>query len=199
MIQNALNFVRTGLTIPTLKRIARIKERFPKVPSLGAPVTLKFAGMPEHRCFGCSPKNPIGLQLALHEAKGWDLACAWDPRQDTENYPGMVHGGLVFSVLDELLGDAIFHRGGYLPISLGGSVNWYKPAKSGQRFIGGARIVSRYKTFLSAEAFLFRSDGKVVARLSGRYFTPPLSLFRRLAEVEFLPDITKSWFAPENG
>src|SRR5205814_1648833 len=109
MISDAVQFFRTGLALPTIKRLLGFKPRFPTRPELGKRVQLKFEGRVDHRCFGCSPDNPVGLHLSFFEAEEWDLACRWEPRDGYENYPGLIHGGLVFSVLDELLGAAIFH------------------------------------------------------------------------------------------
>lgn len=197
MISDAVQFFRTGLAVPTIKRLVGFKPRFPTKPELGQRVQLKFEGRVDHRCFGCSPHNPVGLQLAFFEADEWDLACRWEPRDGYENYPGLIHGGLVFSVLDELLGAAIFHRVGHLPVSLDANVNWFKAARMGRQFTGAARIHSRYKSFLSAEAFVFRDDGKVAARLEGKYYMPPFSQFSRITELEALPELPKEWFAPE--
>jgi acyl-coenzyme A thioesterase PaaI-like protein len=197
MIHDAIQFLRTGLAVPTLKRLAGWKPRLPKAPTLGAPVKLRFEGLADNRCFGCSLKNPIGLRLSFYEAEGWDLAARWQPREGCENYPGLIHGGLVFSVLDEILGAAIFHSVGHLPVSLDGDVAWFKAAPSGTEFVAAARVTSRYKAMVAAEAFVFRHDGKVAARLSGKYYTPTLSQFRRIAELDALPEVARSWFAPE--
>jgi uncharacterized protein (TIGR00369 family) len=139
----------------------------------------------------------VGLKLLFHEAEGWALACAWKAADHYENYPGMVHGGIVATVLDEIIGQAVFHQVGHLPVSVDATVKWYKPVKVGESVVAAARIVARYDRVYRAEAFLFRGDGKVAASASGRYYTPPLPQFRRMAELEGVPMDVQPWFAPD--
>src|SRR5438477_3831018 len=110
MITDSVSFVKVGLLARTLVRFAQGKRRWPRRPVLGADVPLPWASFEDHRCFGCSAHNEPGLKLRFQEADGWDLACVWRPDEHLTNYPGMVHGGIAVTVLDELVGQAIFHR-----------------------------------------------------------------------------------------
>lgn len=195
-VSTAQAIFKTGLALDFVKRAARLKPKWPKPPALGAPVSLRFEGLEQHRCFGCSHNNPIGLKLSFHHADGWGLACAWKAEGYLENYPGMVHGGIVATVLDEIIGQALFHEIGHLPVSISAKVEWFKPVKIGDALTAAARMTSRYGALYSAEAFLFRADGKVAAKARGRYYTPALEQFRRMAELDSLPDVAKAWFAP---
>lgn len=191
-----VSFVRTGLMGPAVRRLLRMGGRFPARPALGARVALPFDPVPEHLCFACSPRNDEGLKLAFHEAAGFDLACAWRPDPRLTNYPGMVHGGLAATVLDELLGQAIFRVTRHLPVSVEASVRWHKPLKVGEDTVAAARIGASYERFYAASAWLFRADGKVAVEVSGRYYTPTLSQFRKMAELETVLPVARGWFAP---
>jgi uncharacterized protein (TIGR00369 family) len=195
-VHRGLSFVRAGLVGPTLKRMARVRTTWPARPALGAPIELPWGKLEEHRCFACSPRNPRGLQLAFHEAAGWDMACTYRPDDLVTNYPGMLHGGVAVTILDELLGQAVFHRTRHLPVSVEANVRWHKPVKVGEEVLAAARITATFDRVHAAKAYLFRADGKVAAELTGQYYTPSLEQFRKMAELESVLAVAQSWFAP---
>jgi uncharacterized protein (TIGR00369 family) len=198
-MRQGLSLVRGSLLGPTLKRLQRLagfRPHYPKPPSLATPIELPWGALEEHRCFACSPRNPHGLQLVFHEAPGWDLACAYSPDDSVTNYPGMLHGGIAVTVLDELIGQAIFHRERRLPVSVEAKVRWHKPVKIGGCVLAAARVTAQLDRLYTASAYLFRADGKVAAELSGQYYAPSLDQFRRMAELESVLPVAQSWFAP---
>ena len=55
------------------------------------------------RCFGCGPRNPHGLQLVFRiEAN--TVVANFQPREEHQGFPGIIHGGIVASLFDEILG-----------------------------------------------------------------------------------------------
>jgi uncharacterized protein (TIGR00369 family) len=187
---------RTGLVAAFVNRLLGRRPRWPRPPALGEPVDLPFARLEGHNCFACSGHNPAGLQLAFHQAEGWALACRWQVTARFENYPGMLHGGIAATILDEIIGQAIFRQEGHLPVSLTANVAWCKPVNVGDTVIAAARLTDRLGGLYVAEAFLFRPDGKVAASARGRYYTPPLAQFQRMAELDQVPEVARGWFAP---
>ena len=56
---------------------------------------------PDSPCFGCGPTHPFGLHLAF--ARRADvITTRFLPRGDLQGPPGVMHGGLVMTVADEL-------------------------------------------------------------------------------------------------
>ena len=53
---------------------------------------------PENRCFGCSPTNPIGLQLSFRTS-GEQVEADFVGRDDHCGVPGVVHGGIVMTAM----------------------------------------------------------------------------------------------------
>lgn len=197
ILTRAAGLIRTGHAVEAFKRLLPGKRRWPAPPILGRPVPLPFAGRQEHRCFACWADNPIGLKLRFHEAAGWTLACSWTAVSGYENYPGMVHGGILATVVDEIIGQAVFHQAGHLPVSVNASIKWHRPVKIGELVVAAARIIGHYDRLYRAVGYIFRGDGKVAASADGRYYTPPLSQFRKMAGLEAVPPEIEPWFAPE--
>ena len=55
------------------------------------------------RCFVCGQRNPFGLRLVFRvEEKS--IVADFQPREEHQGFPGIVHGGIVAAVLDEALG-----------------------------------------------------------------------------------------------
>jgi acyl-coenzyme A thioesterase PaaI-like protein len=56
---------------------------------------------PAHPCFGCGPAHPIGLKLAF-ERDGDEVVTRYTPTDLFQGPPGIMHGGLVATLADEI-------------------------------------------------------------------------------------------------
>ena len=63
-----------------------------------------------NNCFVCGPNNPIGLRLKFH-LKGDVCVANFKPGRNLCGYNGIVHGGIIFSVLDDVMGNWLFLNG----------------------------------------------------------------------------------------
>ena len=69
--------------------------------------------LPDYQCFGCSPHNAAGLRLRFFEtADGDGLETPLAFGRGHESYPGVVHGGIVATVCDEIMGNLLVLRTG---------------------------------------------------------------------------------------
>lgn len=65
----------------------------------------------DHHCFGCGRLNPCGLKLSFFENPGGDGVWApWTPAREHEGYDGIVHGGVITAVLDEVMAWSVYTR-----------------------------------------------------------------------------------------
>ena len=55
------------------------------------------------RCFVCGQRNPFGLHLVFRLEEGTVVA-DFQPREEHQGFPGVIHGGIVAALLDEALG-----------------------------------------------------------------------------------------------
>jgi hypothetical protein len=65
----------------------------------------------DQMCFCCGPKNPIGLKLRFENLEDGRTRTVWRPRQEHQGFKDIVHGGLVATVLDEVMIRMLYHRG----------------------------------------------------------------------------------------
>ncbi|MBO9368315.1 MAG: PaaI family thioesterase [Chloroflexi bacterium] len=57
-------------------------------------------------CFVCGVENPVGLKLKIYEVEEGQVEAWYTPPEHFQGYPGLLHGGIVASLLDELSGRA---------------------------------------------------------------------------------------------
>lgn len=55
------------------------------------------------RCFVCGQRNPFGLHLVFRIDNN-SIVAEFQPREEHQGFPGVIHGGIVAAVLDEALG-----------------------------------------------------------------------------------------------
>jgi len=55
------------------------------------------------RCFVCGYRNPYGLHLFFRLDEN-TIVADFQPREEHQGFPGVIHGGIVAAVLDEALG-----------------------------------------------------------------------------------------------
>lgn len=64
-------------------------------------------------CFVCGVSNPVGLNLRFYESGPGEVTAEYTAPHHFQGYPGVVHGGIVAAMLDEIAGRA--HMGGDPP------------------------------------------------------------------------------------
>jgi acyl-coenzyme A thioesterase PaaI-like protein len=57
-------------------------------------------------CFACGEDNPIGMHLADIRRDGERIRATLHPKPEYQGYPGVLHGGLSATALDEVMGYA---------------------------------------------------------------------------------------------
>lgn len=64
-------------------------------------------------CFVCGIANPFGLQLSFYNTAPGEVSSEVSVSEQYQGYPGVVHGGIVAAMLDEVCGRA--HMDGESP------------------------------------------------------------------------------------
>jgi len=65
---------------------------------------------PANMCFACGPKNPIGLHIEFTLEDGLCTAL-FTPGEHHVGFPDTVHGGIIFSALDDVMANNLYLRG----------------------------------------------------------------------------------------
>lgn len=93
-----------------------------------------------NRCFACSPINEVGLRIRFEMRDG--VCIGWyTPTADHVGYDDVVHGGLLFTALDDVMANWLYLQGrrGHTGRA---AVRYRKPAAVGRRLRLEGRAVS---------------------------------------------------------
>ena len=116
-------------------------------------------------CFACGMENPIGLKLIMYgDPETGQVICDYSVPKIYQSYPGIVHGGIVAALLDEVISRVTmvadhnrFMYTGKLTIRLRKHVPVEQPLH-----MVGSFIKDRGRS-AEAEAKIFDPDGQLLA------------------------------------
>jgi acyl-coenzyme A thioesterase PaaI-like protein len=134
-------------------------------------------------CFVCGMQNPIGLKI-IFESDGQRVWATFTARDEHQGYPGVLHGGITFALLDEVIGRAA--------MELDESSPWMMTAKAEMRYrkpvpldeeltlIGElTRVRSRA---VEGRGEVRLSDGTVAVEATAMYVKVPASLAEEMRD-----------------
>lgn len=107
-------------------------------------------------CFGCGKNNPNGLQLIFRH-QGDALVTDFTPGGTHEGWPGIVHGGIISTLLYEVI-ENLAYRNGTVAMMRDMEINFRRPAKIGRRITAVARLELSADREMSATATLVQNN-----------------------------------------
>lgn len=115
-------------------------------------------------CYVCGRNNPFGLHLEFYESGPGEVTVNYVVPEHFQGYPGMVHGGVVAAMLDEITGRC--HMGGDPPrfmFTARLDVRYRKnvPVNQPLRIVG--RAGARKERTALATGQIFGPDGELLA------------------------------------
>jgi acyl-coenzyme A thioesterase PaaI-like protein len=125
-------------------------ERGDQVPPPGA-----------RQCFACGEDNPIGMHLDDIRREGDEVRATLRPRREYQSYPGMLHGGLSTTALDEVMGYAAILLAGIWSATATMEVRFRAPVPYDQTLELVAGITDTRSRRVRAWARLLLPDGTV--------------------------------------
>ena len=121
-------------------------------------------------CFVCGEKNPRGLHLRFFTLGDGQARAEWTPDASLTGYEGVVHGGVIGTVLDEVLGWSVSLACDRFTVTGELTVRYLKPVPPERPYTFTARPVEDRKRYWTAEGDLRDAAGTVHARAQGKFF-----------------------------
>ena len=122
-----------------------------------------------HSCFVCGESNPFGLKLRF-ETDGRIVQTRFTPRAEYAGFKGVVHGGIVATLLDEIMVWACAVQTQRFAYCAELTVRFLMPLQPGQEVVGRAELTAnRRDKIFEAEGELKDSGGKLLASATGKY------------------------------
>jgi uncharacterized protein (TIGR00369 family) len=122
----------------------------------------------EGMCFVCGKANPIGLKVEFTlDREALKIRGVFTPRREHEGYRGILHGGLVSTLLDEAMVKLLWEVG--IPaVSAALEVRLAKPALIGETLHIFGWVESQQRKLVLAAARIEDSTGGIVAEAKAK-------------------------------
>lgn len=121
-----------------------------------------------HTCFVCGESNPKGLNIRFFA----DEHSAYVPlflREEQMGYPGIAHGGVLMSILDELMGWSATMHTGEFSVSAEITTRFLKPVPLYTPLTARAQMTQRRGRVWYTHGEIVDEKGTVYVRATGKY------------------------------
>ena len=123
-----------------------------------------------NRCFVCGPLNPIGLQLRFR-IDGEVCRAEFIPGDAHMGYDGVTHGGIIFSLLDDVMANWLWLQGERC-FTARADIRYRAPLPVGTPVRLEGRLVKRKGRLVQLHGCVIRADTEAtVAEASGSFMT----------------------------
>jgi acyl-coenzyme A thioesterase PaaI-like protein len=118
-------------------------------------------------CFACGKDNPFGLHMNFTD-EGEDYVCRWQPEAHHQGWSQILHGGLVSTLLDEVMTWRLVSRGINV-VTAEMNVRLKAPTPLDQELTIRARVVSQRRRLYEVESEITLPDGTVNAAANAKF------------------------------
>ncbi|RJP58096.1 MAG: PaaI family thioesterase [Candidatus Auribacter fodinae] len=125
-------------------------------------------------CFCCGEKNSFGLNIPFFAVEN-GVQAVFTPAGRHAGYPGIMHGGLTATVLDEAMTWAATIGTGRFHYAADINVRYKAPVPHGEEITVTATIVETIKKIIVVDGEIRDSNNKVLAKSVGKYYPLPES------------------------
>lgn len=124
---------------------------------------------PENKCFGCGGANQRGMQLTFEQDDAARrIRGTFKIAPEYQGGPGFVHGGIVATLLDEVMAKVSRFEKDY---AMTGALNveYLRPVPVGEEIIVEGWETGREGRIRTRQGEIRNSAGKILARGTGRF------------------------------
>ena len=139
----------------------------------------------DHNCFACGRQNPIGMRLAIELGDG-AARTTWTPGPDFVGWEEKVHGGILATLLDEVMAWAPSSFDSWA-VTAEMRIRYRSPANPGERLTAEGNVTKRRRRIYDVHGEVRGEDGRVVAEADGRFLGASPSEKRDLKERYGMP------------
>jgi uncharacterized protein (TIGR00369 family) len=151
----------------------------------------------DHNCFACGGSNPIGMHLAIELGEG-TANTTWLPGPNFEGWEAKVHGGLLATLLDEVMAWAPSSFDSWA-VTAEISIRYRSPANPGEPLAARGWVTERRRRIYQVRGEVRGPDGRLIAEAHGRFLGASPSVKAQLKARYGLPaDVTAAGAAPRS-
>lgn len=118
-------------------------------------------------CFACGKANPIGLKLEFERTEE-ECSTAFIPKREHQSYDGRMHGGLISTLLDEVMGNYLYIATGKPAYTAKIEVRFRQPVFIGEKIKAVARLKRKKGRLVEMTAQIIKEDGVLAAEAEAK-------------------------------
>jgi uncharacterized protein (TIGR00369 family) len=125
---------------------------------------------PEYRgCFACGSGNDRGLHLEPQNENG-EAVARFVPEAYLEGYDGVTHGGMIATVLDEVMVWSARFAADTAAVTGELTIRYLKPAVTGVRYQARGKVTENKGRLIRTEGTLTDENGVIIAKAQAKLF-----------------------------
>ena len=122
-----------------------------------------------HNCFVCGPHNAIGLRVKF-QLDGDVCRGEFTPGRDHCGYDGITHGGILFSLLDDVMANWLYLKG-LRCFTAKCEIRYRNPLPVGCRVLLAGKSLKRKRNVVVMEGLASRADtAEAIAECQASFF-----------------------------
>jgi uncharacterized protein (TIGR00369 family) len=171
-------------------------------PTIGSSRLIKAAdgrryAFADHNCFACGGANPIGMHLAIELGEG-TASTTWLPGANFEGWEEKVHGGLLATLLDEVMAWAPSSFDSWA-VTAEISIRYRSPADPGEPLTARGWVTERRRRIYQVRGEVRGPGGRLIAEAHGRFLGASPTVKAQLkARYGLPPDVGPVEAAPRS-
>jgi acyl-coenzyme A thioesterase PaaI-like protein len=126
----------------------------------------------QNGCVVCGQDNSYGLRIQYVLGRDGAISAEWQPTENWEGFEGIVHGGIISTVLDEAMSKAVAAMN-YEALTGELRVRFRHHVAAGENLRIRGWVVEKVKRLVKAEATLTAADGSERAHAWARFLALP--------------------------
>lgn len=138
-------------------------------------------------CIICGINNEAGLKAPFYEMEDKSVVSIFKYSQIHQSYPERTHGGLISTMLDEIIGRAIWiDEPDVWGVTMDLYVKFRKPTPLDTPLYAVGKITKSSKKFFSGTGYIKDMNGNILAEAEANYIKLPVS---KLASTDVHEDV----------
>jgi acyl-coenzyme A thioesterase PaaI-like protein len=123
-------------------------------------------------CFGCGDLNPAGLKLDFR-FEGNKAVADFLPQERHQGYPGLMHGGVISTALDEAMGWAMYYAFGVWTMTGKMEIKFRQPLPLHRKAMVSAEVTRNRGRWLEVRGEIRNEEGRLIAESCGLFMRLP--------------------------
>lgn len=126
-------------------------------------------------CLICGIENEAGLKAPFYEMEDERVVSLFKFREVHQSYPERTHGGMISTMLDEIIGRAIWvYEPNIWGVTMDIHVKFRKPVPLDTNLLAYGKIIKNSRRFFTGIGVIQSISGEVLAEATANYIKLPI-------------------------